>query len=164
MEQQKSGGGIAKWLLLGCGGIIAVGVIIVAAFFVWALNEPESGVKMGNEMDKYALDYLATHKILGDGEEVLAYYDATMGMDGTEAAILTRERVMYHKDGRTTTINIKDVRDVRHRYESLIGDVIEVEDVSGKVLKIEIAPLNQGTTFKNVLMSTWTAAKSQPGV
>ncbi|HKQ20134.1 MAG TPA: hypothetical protein VJW75_10350 [Candidatus Eisenbacteria bacterium] len=81
-----------------------------------------------------------------------------MAMDGTEAAILTNQRVVYHKDGRSTAIRLADVRDVRHRRESLIGDVIEIDDGAGKIMKIEIAPLNQGETFKNALMSAWKAA------
>jgi hypothetical protein len=112
-------------------------------------------------MDKYALDYLAKNNLLNPGEEILAYYDVTMAMDGTEAAILTKDRVMYHKQGRTTEVRIQEVKDVRHRYESLIGDVIEIEDAAGRILKIEIAPFNQGETFRNALMSAWRAAKPQ---
>src|SRR5687767_12588082 len=159
--EQKAGGSPWKWILIGCGGIIALGVIIIVGFGWWVSTTPESGVKLGNEMDKYALDYLAKNNLLKPGEEILAYYDVTMAMDGTEAAILTKDRVMYHKQGRTTEVRIQEVKDVRHRYESLIGDVIEIEDAAGRILKIEIAPFNQGETFRNALMSAWRAAKPQ---
>ena len=132
---------------------------LVVGFCFWLTSMPESGVRLGNEMDRYALDYLAEHGLLNPGEEVLAYYDATMSMDGSEAAILTNERVMYHKDGRTTAIPIRDIEDVKHRKEGLTGDVIEVHAVSGQVMKIEIAPLNLGETFNNVLISTWERAR-----
>jgi len=157
MEQQR-GSSFPKALLIGCGVVFAGGAIVVSALMFWLFSTPEGGVKLGHEMDQYALDYLDKHKILTSGEEVLAYYDVTLSMDGTEAAILTNQRVIYHKEGRSTAVRLQDVRDVRHRRESLIGDIIEVEDQGGKILKIEIAPLNQGETFKNALMSAWRAA------
>ena len=158
-QQQQSGGGFPRGLLIGC--LVLLGVVVVGVFGIgaWLVSGPESGVKLGNEMDQYAIDYLAKHKILNPGEEVLAYYDVTISMDGTEAAILTRDRVIYHKAGRSTAVRLQDVRDIRHRYESLIGDVLEIEDQSGKILKIEIAPLNQGETFKNALMSAWNSVR-----
>ncbi|HEV7242568.1 MAG TPA: hypothetical protein VGQ36_25280 [Thermoanaerobaculia bacterium] len=157
--EQKSGSSFPKVLLIGCGVVFTGGAIFFAALAYWISSTPEGGVKLGYEMDKYALVYLDKHKILAPGEEVLAYYDVTLGMDGTEAAILTNHRVIYHKASRSTAIRLKDVRDVRHRRESLVGDVIEVEDGAGKIMKIEIAPLNQGETFKNALMSAWRAAR-----
>lgn len=146
-------------VLLGCGVVALVAIIGVVGLVAWLASGPESGVKLGNEMDKYALDYLAQHKILNPGEEVLAYYDVTLAMDGTEAAILTQDRVIYHKNGTTTAIPVRDIQDVRHRQESLLGDIIEVQSISGPVMKIEIAPLNQGETFKNVLVGLWEKAK-----
>ena len=144
-------------LIIGCcfAAVILAGVL---ALGVWLFSGPESGVKLGNEMDQYALDYLAEHDMLRPGEEVLAYYDVTMAMDGTEAAILTSDRVIYHKQGNTTWIAVQDIEDVRHRYETLIGDVIEIQSSSGRFMKIEIAPFNSGETFLRVLMNRWEKA------
>lgn len=150
---------VAKTFLIGCGvlGFLALcGVVVVG---VWLFTGPEGGVKLGNEVDTYALEYLEEHEVLEPGEEILAYYDVTIAMDGTEAAILTDQRVMYHKAGKTTSILLDDIADVRHRYESLIGDIFEIQSTSGRTMKIEIAPFNQGETFKNVLMATWQDAQ-----
>lgn len=153
-----------KYLLVGCGSLALLAIAGMVGLGVWVYSTPESGVRLANEMDKYALDYIAQNRLLNPDEKVLAYYDVTLAMDGTEAAILTRDRVIYHKkNGSTTSIPIRDVQDVRHRYETLIGDVFEVESVSGEVIKIEIAPLNQGETFKNVLMNLWQKTKDAPG-
>jgi hypothetical protein len=152
---------LVKVLLIGCGSLAFLGLALVVGLGVWLFSGPESGVKLGNEMDLYALDYLSEHEILEPGEEILAYYDATMSMDGTEAAILTSERVLYHKAGRTASIPIQEIEDIRHRKEPLVGDVIEVQAVSGEVMKIEIAPLNLGETFLNVLKTTWKNAPSE---
>jgi hypothetical protein len=113
-------------------------------------------------MDQYALDYIAEHGLLSPGEELLAYYDATMAMDGTEAAIVTTDRVIYHKPGKTSAIRFEDIEEVRHRYETLTGDVLEVQAFSGQVMKIKIAALNHGERFRNVLMSTWKRHTKEP--
>lgn len=151
----------AKTLLIGCavvgGGMLAV----VVGLVVWLASQPESGVKLTNEMDQYALDYLAEHQLLEPGEELLAYYDATLSMDGTEAAILTARRVMYHANGQTFSIPLEEIADVRHRYQGLTGDIIEIESGSGQVMKIEIAPMNSGETFRDVLMSAWKRAQEE---
>jgi hypothetical protein len=66
---------------------------------------------------------------------------------------------MHHINGKTTSVVLEKVEDIRHRTEGLQGDIIEAEDSSGTILRVEIAPLNQGETFKNALMSAWRKAK-----
>jgi len=97
-------------------------VAIAVGFIIWAWDIPSGGVKMANEMHKYALEYIEEHNLLNDTEALIAYYDATGQMDGSEAAILTTERVMYHKDGRTVSIDLKDIDDVQHRL--LLGGIL----------------------------------------
>lgn len=150
-----------KWLLIGCGGIAVIAAAVAVPAAWWLFSGPESGVKLGNEIDSYALKHLESRKLLNPGEEVLAYYDATLAMDGSEAAILTTDRILYFKEDRTTSFRLADVQDVRHRYETLTGDILEVEDVSGKLIKIEIPPLNQGESFKNALLSASSRAKKK---
>jgi hypothetical protein len=142
---------VLKGFLIGCGAFAAIVVVAVVVAVVWLATGPESGVKLGHEMDAYALEYLDEHALLEPDEEILAYYDVTIAMDGTEAAILTNDRVLYHRNGATLAIPVEDVAEVRHRREALVGDVIEIESVDGRTMKIEIAPLNQGETFLNVL-------------
>jgi hypothetical protein len=148
-----------KWLIIGC--VVIVGIIVVAclaaviAFFVWAATTPEGGVRLSNQLDSYALEYIKEHELVHESEEIIAYYDATLSYDSTEAAILTTERVIYHKEGRTTSIELKNIDNVDHHYESLSGDVIEVKDKSGMRLRIEIAPFNGGETFYTALMDAW---------
>jgi len=144
------------WILLGVGGlffILALVAVISAARCI--ATSPEGGVRMSNEMDRYALDYIEKHRLLEPNEQVVAYYDVTIALDGTEAAILTTERVLYHKQGRTTAINLADIDDVQHRDEGLVGDVIEIRSRTGQRLKIEIAPMNQGESFVNALRDGW---------
>ncbi|MGH9863639.1 MAG: hypothetical protein ACRD35_09485 [Candidatus Acidiferrales bacterium] len=53
-------GGV-KLVLLIIGGILALAVV---GFIIRAGMLPDSGDKMANEMDSYALDYLDNHQIL----------------------------------------------------------------------------------------------------
>jgi len=146
-------------IVLGIFGIFAaIAVIAVIGIVVWIAMLPDGGVKLGHEMEPYASKYLTDNKIIEPDEKVLAFYDATMAMNSTEAAILTDRRLIYHIGGTTTSVLLQEVEDIRHRKEALIGDVLEAEDSSGTILKIEIAPLNQGETFKNAAMTAWKKA------
>ena len=148
-----------KSILIGCGALLGIFVILMVSGAIWLFTGPEGGVRLPNDMEEYALKYLDAHKILNDSEELLAYYDITVSCDGSEAAILTTKRVIYHKNGKNDSIDIDRIEDIRHRQEALIGDIFEITAASGKTMKIEIAPLNQGETFKNVLMDAWQRAK-----
>jgi len=149
---------LAKGLLIGCGVVAVLVALGMLGIGIWLFTGPEGGVKLGNEMDRYALDYIAEHQLLEPGEKVLAYYDVTISMNGEEAAILTPTRVLYHNHRETTSIDLADIVDIRHRKEPLIGDILEIHATAGRSMKIEIAPLNQGESFKNVLMGAWRGA------
>lgn len=139
-----------KW---GCLSLVAICVLLIGGCVAYVIIAPEGGVRLGNNMEDYALKHLAKNNVLGQGENLLAYYDVTMRMDGSEAAILTDQRVVYFKGGRITAIPLADVTDVKHRQETLTGDVIEVYGTSGQAMVIEIAPLNDGETFWNQLVN-----------
>jgi hypothetical protein len=148
--------GSVKVTLLVLGGLVGAAIL---GFIIWAASGPEGGVKLANEMDDYALTYLEEHHLMNPDERLVAYYDATVSMKGTEAAILTTKRVVYHKDPRTTAIPLAEVVDVQHSYQSLTGDVIVVHSASGESMKIEIAPLNGGETFLHALQNAWKQAR-----
>lgn len=151
-----------KYMLIGCGGAAVVGVLALVAGVVWISSLPQGGVKLANEMDEYALEYIDDHHLLEPGEELLAYYDVTLRMTGKEAALLTDRRVLYHKDGRTTALPLAQVEGVEHRDEGMLGDVIEVHDAHGRTLKIVIAPANLGESFAAALDRAWRKARPLP--
>jgi hypothetical protein len=144
-----------KGVLVGCGAICLVGFGLLCGGMIWLVSGAEGGVRLSNEMEDYAAEYLEEHQILNSSESLIAYYDVTISLDGTEAAILTTERLVYHKSGRSTAIPISDITDIRHRKDSLIGDIIEIDSRSGMPMKIEISLFNQGETFLNALRDVW---------
>jgi hypothetical protein len=151
-----------KMILIGCGIVVVIGGAMMAGFLVWLFTLPDGGVKLANEMDEYALAYLEEHRLLNTGESLVAYYDATLLMDGTEAIILTDQRILHHRAPRTTAVDLRQVADIRHRYETLSGDVFEVISRDGPPMKLEIAPLNGGETFHQILLDEWTKKKDEP--
>jgi hypothetical protein len=141
-------------VVVGC--LVALGaacVLCCGGGILFLAMAPEGGVRVGGEIEEYATEYLQENNVLSDGEQVMAYYDVTLMLDGTEAAILTDQRVIYHRNGKDTAISLDQIADVRHRYESLIGDVIEVDSEDGTMIKIEIAPMNAGESFLNALQN-----------
>lgn len=149
-------------IFLACGLAAALVVIPLLGAVIWLMTLPEGGVKLANQMDGYALEYIRSHDLLMPSEELVAYYDATLKMDGTEAALLTTQRVLYHKDGRTDAIDLCAIEDVEHHTEALTGDYIEIQATDGRSMMIEIAALNGGGTFHSALMKGWRRAKTNP--
>lgn len=152
---------LKKKVLIGCSGFLGICIILIVGVIIWLASGPEGGVKLANDMDKYAVEYIEEHNILDVDEKLVAYYDVTIRMKGTEAAILTDKRVIYHIHGQNSYIKIEDIIDITHRTETLIGDIIEIYSTTGESMKIEIAPLNQGQTFLSALMRLWESQKTQ---
>ena len=149
-----------KPFLIGCGVAAGIVVAIAVGFIIWASSIPSGGVKMANEMHPYALEYIEEHNLLNDTEALIAYYDVTLRMNSSEAAILTTERVMYHKDGRTVSIDLKDIDDVSIDYVGR-GHIIEVRSKSEMRIEIYIAHANLGELFYDALMDAWNLQKTR---
>ncbi len=104
---------------------------------------------MSNNMETYATKYIQEHKILEEGEKIIAYYDVTLALDGTEAAMVTNKRVIYHKGGNNTAIKLAEIESIDHKDE--FGLHITVVDKEGQRMGIEVAPLNGGPEFLSAL-------------
>ena len=107
-----------KNVLIGCGAVAALVLILLCGGLIWLGSGPESGVKLANEMDPYATQYLKDHEILLPQEDVIAYFDQTLMMDGTEAAILTNKRIISHRSGVNTALELAAIDEIKHRHET----------------------------------------------
>ena len=116
-------------------------------------NWDEQGVKMANEMPNYATEYINKNNILHKDEKIICYYDVTLSFDASESAILTNKRVVYHKNKTNFSIEYGDIDKIKYLED--FSDVIVVMDKEGGSIKIEIAPLNGGRIFYDVLKSKY---------
>jgi hypothetical protein len=151
-----------RWLLIGLGlpaGALAAVTLGLLIFFSFG---PAGGVRFTSTMEPYATEYLQTNNLLDEGEKVIAYYDATIALRGTEAAILTDRRVLYHQPSGTISIPLNEITRIEHTEQNLIGDVIQIFAHSGEIMVIEIAPMNGGPQFLSALDDQVARATAQP--
>jgi hypothetical protein len=144
------------WVLLGvvllglgtCGGVVGLVALGSAA---QAGEAAEDGVRMGSEVPDTTRTKLQKRNLLHPGEQLVAYYDATLTLDMSEVTVLTTDRITVAKGSRVTTIALADIASIDHRVENIIGDVIEVRSRRGERMRIEVAHLNRGVSLLNAL-------------
>ena len=113
--------------------------------------DKEGTVRVGSNMEAYALEYLENHEILYSEEKILAYYDYTISLDGTTSAILTETRLIYHnQETRTTYFSLDEITKIDHYTKSVEGLFIEVWK-GDELMMIEISHWQDGDIFLNIL-------------
>ena len=129
--------------------------ITLFSIFLSSCNLDEGGVRVSNNMEKYALEYISDNQLLNNKEKILAYYDITLALDGTECAFITNSRLVYHKkETYNTSIKLKDIIDIKHRDDGFPdGFTIEVTAKDGVFMIIEIAAWNDAEIFLKLLKS-----------
>ena len=124
---------------------------VPAAIVAWGAALPESGVRAGNQLDRKTKSVIERKAKLADGEEIVVFYDTTVAVDATECAVITNHRVIYWKGDEVTDVPLDDVANFTHEEVPLTGDVFTITDTRGKVMRIEVAPFNDGNLFKGAL-------------
>lgn len=112
--------------------------------------EKTGGVLTFNELPESVILFIEEKNIL-DGEAIIAYYDKTITLNNSESAILTNKNVIYYKSGRINKIplsTIKSISDV----ENCFGVCFLITSFDNQIMKIEIAPLNNGDLFLQLLI------------
>ena len=69
MNRQTTHTPLLIGLFIAGGAFLIVVVGLCVWLITWVASAPVGGVKLANEMDQYALDYLAEHEILNPGED-----------------------------------------------------------------------------------------------
>ncbi|MGP1384223.1 MAG: hypothetical protein ACTS2F_11740 [Thainema sp.] len=138
---------------LGCGIPLGLIVLLFTGAIVYFSMGPEGGVRLANNMEDYALEYIDDQNLLTDNEKVIAYYDATISLNGSEAAILTDSRLIYHKSDRNTEMALADIKSIDTESDGIGGNIIQVESVNGDLMVIQIAAFNQGDLFIKALQT-----------
>ena len=137
-------------------------IILLILPFLFSCSMDEGGVTVSNNMEKYAIEYIEANQLLEEGEKIIAYYDYTISLDGTESVMLTDNRLLYHNaETYDSSVLLENITTIDHREEGLIGHIIEVYDTEGNIFMIEIAPLNGGDTFLKLLKSRVSGLEDQ---
>lgn len=142
---------IGTMIGLGCGIPLATIVIILTGVILYTSTQPEGGVQLANNIEDYALTYIDKNQLLEPDENLVAYYDVTLQLDSSEAAILTDSRILYHNKGKTMAIPLAEVERVEHEGDGMGGDRILVHSKTGESMLIEIAVWNGGDLFFSTL-------------
>ena len=78
--------------------------LITRFFVIFLLGgcEEPVGVLLSNQISETQREYIKKNQILNQTETILAYYDVTFLLDNSESAILTNQRVIYHKSNKNS--------------------------------------------------------------
>ena len=110
--------------------------------------ENPGGVLTNNQLPPSVIEFFDNTDIL-ENEEIIAYYDVTIVLDNSESAILTNKNLIYYKYGRVTRFPLSSI--VSIEAEDCFGLCIVATTSDDRVMEIEIAPLNGGDIFLDLL-------------
>ena len=110
--------------------------------------ENPGGVLTYNELPASVIEFFDTTDIL-ENEQIIAYYDVTIALDNSESAILTNKNLIYYKYGRVVRFPLSSIVSVEA--EECFGLCIVATTKDDRVMEIEIAPLNGGDLFLELL-------------
>lgn len=130
----------------------------------------EGGVKMVNEMGQADYKLIEDHHLNNAEGEIIACYNAGKGAANPELALLTTRQLVYLKDGKGTSFNLKDVTSLKDddeyqrkytpNYWDTTNYYIEVTAKTGPRMRIIIQPKLQGSAFYEAIAN----ALKQAGV
>ena len=123
--------------------------MLLLGFALACGGSSEGGVEVPNQMSNE--DHTHANALLKPGEQIRAYYDSTISLDGTEVAIITDQRVIYVLDGNVTDLPLSEVTEVADTKDAIGGDDIDIKGSAGQRLRVEIAPMNDGQVFVDIL-------------
>lgn len=113
----------------------------------------EGGVRFSNNVEDYAVEELDARHILDEGEEVVAYFDVTLDLDGSEAAVLTDRKLAYYRLDRVRSIPLEEIVEVRVDDDGLGGQSITVFG-ENEIVNFTIPVFNGGPGFVSALERT----------
>ena len=135
--------------LLGTCGV--VGLVALGA----SQEGKPSGVVLGAQVPEATVKALEAKNLLKADEALLAYHDATLRLDMSEVTLVTSSRVVWAKGNAAVAMALVDVTRITHHTEGLLGDVIDIVSIDGRTMRVEIAPLNGGDAYVDILEEAW---------
>ena len=128
-------------------------LLLVPLFLLYGCGDLENtgGVLTSNQLPQSVYKFIEGEDILSN-EKIVAYYDLTISLDNSESAILTNKNVIYYKWGRVEKIALSSIKSIRE--VDCFGTCILITDINEKLMKIDIAPLNGGPLFLELLKNS----------
>ena len=124
-------------------------VLPILVFIISSCDlENPGGVLTYNQLPQSVIEFFEKTDIL-ENEQIIAYYDVTIVLDNSESAILTNRNLIYYKDGRIEKFPLDLIASIDA--ENCFGLCIIVSTRDDRTIKIEIAPLNGGDLFLELL-------------
>jgi hypothetical protein len=145
----------AMGLMVVLGGLFGTCGVVAGLVALDASSEDQGGVILGAQVPQKTLDALRERQLIGPKEVPLAYHDATISLDMSDLTFIAPNRVVHVKGATVAALPLMNVTKITHHTEGLIGDVIEITTSDGKNMRLEIAPLNGGESYVNVLEDAW---------
>lgn len=124
-------------------------VLPILVFIISSCDlENPGGVLTYNQLPQSVIEFFEKTDIL-ENEQIIAYYDVTIVLDNSESAILTNRNLIYYKNGRIEKFPLDLIASIDA--ENCFGLCIIVSTRDDRTMKIEIAPLNGGDLFLELL-------------
>mgnify|MGYP001223703947 CR=1 FL=1 len=124
-------------------------VLPILVFIISSCDlENPGGVLTYNQLPQSVIEFFEKTDIL-ENEQIIAYYDVTIVLDNSESAILTNRNLIYYKNGRIEKFPLDLIANIDA--ENCFGLCIIVSTRDDRTMKIEIAPLNGGDLFLELL-------------
>ncbi len=142
-------------LMAVLGGLLGTCGLVVGLAALGASQDQPSGVVLGAQVPEATVKALEAKNLLKPDEALLAYHDATIRLDMSEVTLVTSSRVVYAKGNTAVAMALVDVTRITHHTEGLLGDIIDIVSIDGRTMRVQIAPLNGGDAYVNVLEEAW---------
>jgi hypothetical protein len=144
----------AMGLMAILGGLVGTCGVVVGLAALGAAGDGPSGVVLGAQVPQKTVDVLRERRLLAANEGLLAYHDVTVQLDMSEITFVTAKRVVYARGETVAALPLADVTRITHRDEAL-GDTFDIATADGRSIRIEIAPLNGGAAYADILENAW---------
>jgi hypothetical protein len=160
--QSSGGGGWSAGKILAVTAAVIVGLMFLSClgcigYFVMI---PEGGVKLKHEMQPYAVEYLEEHQILRPDEKLVAYYDKTIQLEGTDAYIITDQRLVHHSQSGNYGVPLQDVTRVQITEGELGMTDFTFTLANEDIYRMQIDAFNGAAKFADAIRSALRKAGS----
>lgn len=166
---RSSGSRVWIFVLIGCGGLLALFMLLGFGFLVWVgMNSPDTAVIPGPQVPEKFMTLVRETGVLEDGETVLYFYsDALMDVRDSFYLLTDRKVVLYSNAWEEPAILVPfdAIADLDATWsDSFFVDssiFIELED--GSVVTVPVSSeYDRDEQFFNDLEERWIAATGGP--